>query len=162
MNLLRRVGLVTVAAYDRVADRLLKAESRLAKADAELEQLRAAARAWKAKAEDAHARLKAAAEEAANKAAEFKHAISQLQRHVDLQDDTMRKDADRYARRISGVEVLQVRLNVAERELVTARDQLMTVDTKLDILEAAANVLDLRTRAALTPSDSTTSSRTSP
>ena len=160
MTLLRRVGLVTATAYERVADRLLQAESRLAKADAELEQLRVDARAWRAKAEEAHARLKAAAEEAANRVAEFKHATSELQRQVHMHDETMTKDADRYARRVADVEALQGRLIVAERELVTARDQLMTVETKLDILEAAANVLDLRTRAALTPSDSTTTSRT--
>jgi|SRR5688572_24205521 len=160
MNLLRRVGLVTSAAYDRVADRLRKTESRLTKADAELEQLRADARAWKAKVEQAHARQKAAAEEAASRAVEFKQATSELQRQVHLKDQAMRKEADRYARRVAGVDALEGRLAAAERELVTARDQLMAVETKLDILEAAANVLDLRTRAALSPSDSTTASRT--
>src|SRR5688500_5732207 len=142
MNLLKRVGLVTAAAYDRVADRLLKTESRLANADAELEQLRADARAWKTKAEEAHARLKTAAEEAASRAAEFKQETRELQHQVERQDETMKKDADRYARRVADVEALQGRLTEAERELVAARDQLMAVETKLDILEAAANVLD--------------------
>lgn len=159
MNLLRTVGFVTMATHDLVADRLKKAEARLAGAAADLEQLRADARAWKAKAEDAHARLKAAAEDAASRAQEFTHAMTELQRQVERQDATMQKDADRYAKRVAAVDALQDRLATAERELVAARDELMSVDTKLDILEAAANVLDLRTRAVLTRDDSTTTSR---
>ena len=66
----------------------------------------------------------------------------------------MRKDADRYARRVAAVDGLQDRLAAMEREVVTARDDLMAVETKMEILEAAANALDLRTRAAIAPGDS--------
>jgi len=47
------------------------------------------------------------------------------------------------------VESLQKRLIEAERELALTREQLMVMDVKLDVLEGAANVLDLRTRTAL-------------
>ena len=150
---------MTAASYDRVAERLRKSESRLASASAEVEQLRADARGWKAKAEDAHARLKTATDDAARLAKEFEQATSDLQRQSQRQDAAMQKDAGRYARRVAGVEALQERLVAAERELAAARDQLMAVETKMDILEAAANVLDVRTRAALTPGDSATTSR---
>jgi len=160
MNLFKRVGLVTTATYDRLADRLRKTESRLAKADRELEQLRADARTWKAKAEDAHARLKSAAEEATRRTKELEHAMSELRQHIARQDAAMEKDANRYARRVAAVDALHDRLVATERELVAARDELMAVETKLDILEAAANVLDVRTRAMLDRSDATTSSRT--
>jgi hypothetical protein len=45
--------------------------------------------------------------------------------------------------------MLQERLAVAERDLVTAREQLMAVEVKLDILEGAANVLDTRMRSTI-------------
>jgi chromosome segregation ATPase len=43
---------------------------------------------------------------------------------------------------------MQARLADAERALAIAREQLMAIEVKLDILEGAANVLDARTRAA--------------
>ena len=44
---------------------------------------------------------------------------------------------------------LQLQLAKTERELKVARDHLMAIEVKLDILEGAANVLDTRTRVAL-------------
>src|SRR5262245_3919841 len=45
--------------------------------------------------------------------------------------------------------LLRVRLVEAEQALGLAREHLMVIDTKLDILEGAANVLDVRTRATV-------------
>jgi hypothetical protein len=47
------------------------------------------------------------------------------------------------------LESLQARLQHAERELAGAREHLMVIEVKLDILEGAANVLDARTRTAV-------------
>ena len=44
------------------------------------------------------------------------------------------------------VKMLRDRLAETERELMVARDHLMAIEVKLDILEGAANVLDRRTR----------------
>ena len=41
---------------------------------------------------------------------------------------------------------LQRKLAMTEHDLARARESLMAVEVKLDILEGAANVLDLRTR----------------
>jgi hypothetical protein len=46
------------------------------------------------------------------------------------------------------VKKLRDRLNDTERELMVARDHLMAIEVKLDILEGAANVLDKRTRSS--------------
>lgn len=51
--------------------------------------------------------------------------------------------------RVSNLQALQKRLTVAERDLAAARELLMAVDVKLDILEGAANVLDVRTRSVV-------------
>ena len=45
--------------------------------------------------------------------------------------------------------LLRMRLVEAEQSLGLAREHLMAIDVKLDILEGAANVLDARTRAAI-------------
>ena len=49
-------------------------------------------------------------------------------------------------------------LETVKRDLVLAREALMAVDVKLDILEGAANVLDLRTRGVAARRDATTES----
>ena len=52
-------------------------------------------------------------------------------------------------KRIQKAKALDERLDRAERDLTAARDLLMTIDVKLDILEGAAQVLDARTRRML-------------
>jgi len=47
------------------------------------------------------------------------------------------------------VKKLRDRLADTERELMVARDHLMAIEVKLDILEGAANVLDKRTRSSV-------------
>ena len=44
---------------------------------------------------------------------------------------------------------MQARLVEAERTATLAREQLMAIEVKLEILEGAANVLDARTRATI-------------
>jgi len=56
-------------------------------------------------------------------------------------------------------ESLRTRLIEAERELMVAREHLMAIEVKLDILEGAANVLDVRTRAAISQPHNQTSAR---
>jgi len=56
---------------------------------------------------------------------------------------------DQLQQRTSEFQTLQERLAAAERDLATAREQLMAVEVKLDILEGAANVLDTRTRSVV-------------
>ena len=50
---------------------------------------------------------------------------------------------------------MQARLVEAERAATLAREQLMAIEVKLEILEGAANVLDARTRAAIQQSRKT-------
>lgn len=68
-----------------------------------------------------------------------------------LADDLNRqaKLLERQQQQTTDSEKLRERLSLAERELIAAREQLMAVEVKLDILEGAANVLDVRTRAAI-------------
>ena len=91
------------------------------------DQVKAETQIWKDRAREATAR--------ADKLAE------------DLNRQT--KLLERQQQQTTDSEKLRERLSLAERELIAAREQLMAVEVKLDILEGAANVLDLRTRAAI-------------
>jgi chromosome segregation ATPase len=91
---------------------------------------------WKAKAGEAIARAKALE-------AELKHQAKRVEKLKGLAVKLEQRDAE--------LEKLRERLATAERELSVAREHLMAVEVKLDILEGAANVLDARTRAAIRP-----------
>jgi chromosome segregation ATPase len=60
--------------------------------------------------------------------------------------DKLRKSIEQSNRHRADLESLLKRLIEAEQELAAARNHLMVVEVKLDILEGAANVLDARTR----------------
>jgi len=90
---------------------------------------------WKNKAVEASTRARSFKKQAARQAARLTEAV---------------KAADTGSRR-QELDALQARLEGAERELTTAREHLMVIESKLDILEGAANVLDARTRHGVAP-----------
>ena len=108
-------------------------------------ELRAGSIMWKTKAGEAIKRLKARDAEAKRDA----HALEKLK----AANDKLRERQDEIEN------MLRKRLIDAERELVMAREQLMAIDVKLDILEGAANVLDSRTRAAVSKQHASTVAR---
>ena len=97
--------------------------------------LRAGSLAWKTKASEAMARVKTLEAELRHQARLVKTLTESIDKLRQRQDDI-----DQLAR---------VRLAEAEQALAVAREHLMMVDVKLDILEGAANVLDARTRGAI-------------
>ena len=99
------------------------------------EELRTGAATWKQRAADAAAHAKSLEKEIRRQARLTKEARSAL---------------ERLRHREAELENLQNQLASTERELALAREHLMAVEVKLDILEGAANVLDIRTRAAVT------------
>jgi hypothetical protein len=99
---------------------------------ATVEELRSSAHTWKARAHEAQNEAKACGKE--------------LQRHARLVKEA-RAAAERGGRD-SEFARLEQQLVDTERELILAREHLMAVEVKLDILEGAANVLDARLRTA--------------
>jgi hypothetical protein len=98
-------------------------------------EAKAGALVWKTKAADAMDRVKALEAEVKRQA----HLIQTLT----TSSEKLRQHQDHVE------QLLRVRLVEAEQVLVLAREHLMAIDVKLDILEGAANVLDTRTRAAI-------------
>ena len=100
----------------------------------QLEDARASASAWKERAAEAQARVKT------------------LERDVKRQSqllDEARTLVETFQRGGSDGARLREQLASTQKELVLAREHLMAIEVKLDILEGAANVLDARTRAAI-------------
>jgi type I site-specific restriction endonuclease len=95
--------------------------------------LKADSEAWKAKAGEATARVRSLEVEVRRQA--------QLVEKLNASVEKLQKRRD-------DVEKLRASLADAVRELIVAREHLMAIEVKLDILEGAANVLDLRTRTA--------------
>ena len=121
------LGFVRVARYTEAIEQQKKAESRAVKLQQQLETSREESRSWKAKAEQAHEASKQAQASAAE----------------------TRKELERSELRAAELQAVQQRLVESERALVIAREQLMAIEVKLDILEGAANVLDARTRTVM-------------
>jgi chromosome segregation ATPase len=151
ISVLEKVGLVTVGRHRALAAKLRDVESRvkaLAAAEARasklavlVEELRAESSEWKAKRDEALKQAQTALKENA-------HQTQRLEK--------LRVDADKLRERLARARtsheeltVLQARLGEAERELTLAREHLMAIEVKLDILEGAANVLDTRTRSVI-------------
>jgi hypothetical protein len=126
LNLLAAFGLVPARRY-----RALVKEN---------EGLRSSAQSWKIKAGEAAARIKA--------------LEGDVQRHSRLVKQA-RRAAEKGAHGGGDVAKLRDQLVATERELILAREHLMAIEVKLDILEGAANVLDARTRVAIRQSTGT-------
>jgi DNA repair exonuclease SbcCD ATPase subunit len=105
------------------------------------DDLRAEVKGWKKQAE----KLTARAERAE---AESKRNLELLKR--------ARADVERLVQREAEFDQIQAQLTRTERALGVAREQLMAIEVKMDILEGAANVLDARTRATRHQPDKTT------
>jgi chromosome segregation ATPase len=97
-------------------------------------ELKASVASWKAKATEATGRAKSLEQE--------------VRRQRQITDKT-KAVAHKARQRQVDLETVQARLQHAERELAGAREHLMVIEVKLDILEGAANVLDARTRTAV-------------
>ena len=149
----RILGLVPASGYDALEEQRAKAESRAGKLAQQLEEYRANSRVWKTKAEDALGELRKAQEATAAAQKQFRQIEKQRDEHS-RNAQKLKEELDKVRRlqqeRAAELVDLKQRLAESERDLVVAREQLMAIEVKLDILEGAANVLDGRTRELVT------------
>jgi chromosome segregation ATPase len=137
-RLLAAAGLVRAPRYAAVVEQLRKVEARAARATQAVEEARVETRDWKAKAGAAEKHLNDAERDAARQSAR----AEKIKADLGAQLETERG-------RLAEFQAMRTRLADAERDIAVARDHLMAVEVKLDILEGAANVLDARTRTVL-------------
>jgi chromosome segregation ATPase len=137
-RLLSALGLVRASTHAAAIEQVRKADARAAKAGQTVEELRTEVRDWKARASEAEKRATDSAREAARQS----ERAEKIKADLTIQLDTERG-------RVAEFQAMRQRLGAAEREVAVARDHLMAIEVKLDILEGAANVLDRRTRTVL-------------
>ncbi|HEY3158679.1 MAG TPA: hypothetical protein VGJ78_06935 [Vicinamibacterales bacterium] len=148
-------GLLPVRAsrLEATAGQLRKCEARVAELKASLDQARTASQEWKAKADDAEQRVASSRQDAADRAKQMERLQAQAAKanaeHARELEQLRIRVEDLTGKRARDAADLRAHLRNTERDLAIARDHLMTIDVKLDILEGAANVLDNRTRAIL-------------
>lgn len=127
LPLMRRLLAAFLAAFGLVSARRYEALSR------SYDGQKAAGAEWKKKASEA--------------AAQQRSLEAEVKRQSQLMTK-LRGSIEKWRERHDDIKKLRERLAHTERELMVARDHLMAIEVKLDILEGAANVLDKRTRAA--------------
>ena len=119
-RLLAALGLVTVGRHATVARRV--------------HELTKEARIWKKRATRAAARTR--------------DLEQQLQQRLQQQHASLKETNAELHRQHAEFANMQTQLTETERALALAREHLMAIEVKLDILEGAANVLDARTRTS--------------
>jgi chromosome segregation ATPase len=134
-RLLNMLGLVTAGRHAIVVRQLREAEASAKRSSKLLQEVREESRGWKLKADEALKQVKAAQAELARQTSRVEKLTAELSRA-----------GEKAAARQSDLETLQKRVVDAERDLGVAREHLMAIEVKLDILEGAANILDERTR----------------
>jgi DNA repair exonuclease SbcCD ATPase subunit len=152
IRLLNMLGLVTAGRYRVVAEQLRDSESRVKKLTKVLEATRSEIKGWKGKTNEAAQRVKTLERDAAKReqrAEKERHDLQEQMSKRQREVAHLQTQVDRLRKTNAEIDELLVRLADAERELSVAREHLMAVDVKLDILEGAANVLDVRTRSAI-------------
>jgi chromosome segregation ATPase len=138
-SLFRTLGFVRADRLAAAEEQIRKVQAQAAKAGEGIEQSKADAREWRARAGEAEKRVH-----------DLEHEVGrQTERLEKVRADlTTQLQAER-ARVAELQQALRQRLVDADRDLLVARDHLMAIEVKLGILEGAANVLDGRSRAVL-------------
>ena len=145
-GMLEALGLVTLRRHQLAIKQMRDAESRVRKLEQLVTEIQARSKArLEQHVNENQARTKALKTEIAVAAKALKvkdHELVRQARRV----DKLREAVEQANRRRGDVQDVLKRLIEAEQELAAARNHLMIVEVKLDILEGAANVLDARTR----------------
>jgi septal ring factor EnvC (AmiA/AmiB activator) len=140
-GLLEAFGVVTLRRHQLAIKQLHDAESRVKRLEREVTQIQSRSKA----------QLEEQINESRAQSKSLKAEMAGAAKALRLKERELAKQARRAEKanhRRGDVETLLKRLIDAEQELAAARNHLMIVEVKLDILEGAANVLDARTRTA--------------
>ena len=145
-RLLEAFGVVTLRRYQLAIKQMRDAESRIQQLEREVTKTQARSKAQlEQQVNESRAQSKTLKTEIADAAKALKLKERELVKQSH-RVDKLRKGFEQANRRRGDVEGLLKRVIEAEQELAAARNHLMVVEVKLDILEGAANVLDARTR----------------
>ena len=149
-NLFTRLGVLGPSHYRSLLEQLGKTQSRCAKLAEELELSRDDAKRLKERSDDAARALRDSKVEAERHRRLAEKLTAELEKIKAESERRHERDGRKLAeveqKRGRAIDDLTGRLEKAERALTVARQTLIAIEVKLDILEGAANVLDIRTR----------------
>jgi chromosome segregation ATPase len=144
-RLLAHLRVVRAVRYEKTAADLTTWQERANKLSLELDRARSQHEASRLKISELGITLKQAQRNHKEAAAQ----LEKLRRHIS-------RRAERDHKRGLLIQQLQQKLATAEQILAAARESLMVIEVKLDVLEGAANILDQRTRTVLADREETT------
>lgn len=151
-RVLRAVGLATTGELHVVEAKLRDVRARLDKATARLaEATTTAQRLQETRREESRrfkARLAELESDQQRQADRHKETTARASRQVAQLTEALRQRDLQLEASLRQETRLEQQVAAAKQDLETARASLSAIEVKLDILEGAANVLDLRTRAA--------------
>lgn len=143
-SLLGHIGLAPAAHLERAANEARQGSARVKQLEAQLAGLREDSQGWKRKNEEAIAASAEWKKAASRAEAKAERAAAEAMRAA-AKTDEWKERADALATQVKD---MAARLKEANKAAGTAREHLMATEVKLDLLEAAIQVLDARTREA--------------
>jgi chromosome segregation ATPase len=153
---LAAVGLAPASQVERLNGDVRRAEAKLEQAERDLELVRADVQAWKRRHQDAGDTVAGWKQAAQRAQAETEQLMAQVDRltadleraKVELEREQPRTESWRQRAETLKTELLDVRARAdnAQRLADLASEQLMAMEVKLDLIEAAILVLDVRSR----------------
>lgn len=136
------VGLVPAGDLQKLADELRQTTEKVRSLEDRVVKLRADADTWKRRHEEISGKLREWKELAAQAEAEAAR-MREGAEHAKARASEWKARAEAAEREKRD---LRARVEEAQRAATMARDYVMATETKLDLIEAAIQVLDLRTR----------------
>ena len=143
-NVLRAAGLAPARQLERLEDESRRTPGRVKSLEDRVAKFRSDAETWKQRHDDVSAKLRECRDAVAKASAE-------AERMRVGAEHAKARAGEWKARAEAATEeklALRARLEDAQRTAILARESLMATETKLDLIEAAIQVLDSRTREA--------------
>ena len=143
-NVLRAAGLAPAGQLERLEDESRQTSGRVKSLEDRVAKLRSDAETWKQRHDDMSAKLRECRDAGAK-------ATAEAERMRAGAEHAKARAGEWKARAEAATEeklALRARLEDAQRTAILARESLMATETKLDLIEAAIQVLDSRTREA--------------
>ena len=135
-------GLASVAQVHQMAEQSRQVSEKMKSLEDRVAKCRADAESWKQRHDEVAAKLREWKETAAQAAADAERLRSGAE-HAKARAGEWKTRADALTEEKLA---LRARLEEAQRTAINAREYLMATETKLDLIEAAIQVLDTRTR----------------
>ena len=138
------VGLASAGQLHRLAEESRQMSDKMRSLDGRVAKLRADAETWKQRHDEASGKVREWKDAAAQAVADAERLRAGAE-HAKARASEWKARAEALT---AEKQDLRARLEEAQRSAITARDYVMATEAKLDLIEAAIQLLDSRTREA--------------